>query len=1020
MVDYFLNRKSISWMVTLLLGLGGMFSFLGLGQLEFPEFTLRSALVTTQYPGATPLEVEEEVTLPLEKAIQHMPGLDDITSVNSDGLSQITVQLQKTVREGELDQYWDILRRKVADAQSGLPPGVVTSIVNDDFGDVFGLLLSLRGEGYSLKDLGDHADLIQRELRLVEGVTKVNIGGRVDEQMVVSLDRDRMRALGISPDYLAGLLNAQNTVGNAGHLRSEGLSLSIQPTGQLDSVEALENLAVGSVDTGIIRLGDLADIRRTTSDSPALLYHSDGLPALTIGVSFSSGTNAVDVGERLNETLKRLENEQPIGMTLTKVYNQPAVVEEAVSAFLINLAQAVGIVIVVLLVFMGLRSGLLMGLILLITIMGTFVLMAIHGIQLQKISLGALIISLGMLVDNAIVVTEGMMIGLAKGKSKRQAAKEVVTQNKLPLLGATVIAITAFAPIGLSPDTTGEFIGSLFWVLCYSLFLSWITALTLTPFFFNMFYSDKLEENDQGSDSDPYKGLIFSVFRRLLTSAIRYRFATLTLALALLAGVLSFSGQVKNAFFPSATTPIFFVDLWLPEGTDILHTEKTVKRLESVVNDMDDVVQVTSVTGGGAQRFTLTYAPEQRYASFGQLIVETRDKASREARMEEVIRNLRADFPDVQYKVQALQVGPSAKASIEARIFGEDPAELRKIGARVEEIIQSEPLADSVRLSWSNQEAVIVPEFLEEQARRLGVSREALHQALLLNNQGQRVGVYREGSDLIPIIMRSREEQRFDIENLTSINVWSEEQGRYVSAGNVINAINTELRDPLIKRRNRVRMLAVYAEPMPLSGETAASVLEKIRPKVDALELPHDYTIEWGGEYETSSEAKGSLLASLPMGLLGMFIITMLLFGSFRQALSIWMIVPLMMIGIVGGLVLLGAPFTFMALLGTLSLIGMVLKNAIVLVEEINLQVEQQDEAFTAVVEAAVSRVRPVLMAAVTTMLGMIPLFSDAFFASMAVVIVFGLGVATILTLIVLPVVYCTLMRIPYNEPRGS
>ncbi|OZC35253.1 MFS transporter [Marinobacter vinifirmus] len=1016
MVDYFLDRKSISWMVTLLLGVGGIFAFLGLGQLEFPEFTLRSALVTTQYPGATPLEVEEEVTLPLEKAIQQMPGIDDITSVNSDGLSQITVQLKKTVREGELDQYWDILRRKINDAQPGLPPGVNTSIVNDDFGDVFGLLLTLRGDGYSLTDLGDHADLIQRELRLLEGVAKVSIGGRVDEQMIVSLDRDRMRALGISPDYLANLLNAQNTVGNAGHLRSEGLSLSVQPTGQLDSVQALEQLAVGSADSGIIRLSDLAEVRRVTNDSPALLYHSDGLPALTIGVSFAEGTNVVDVGERLNEALERLETQQPIGMTLTTVYNQPEVVEEAVSAFLMNLAQAVGIVIIVLLLFMGLRSGLLMGLILLITIMGTFVLMAIHGIQLQKISLGALIIALGMLVDNAIVVTEGMMIGLSKGKSKRQAAKEVVSQNRYPLLGATVIAITAFAPIGLSPDTTGEFIGSLFWVLCYSLFLSWLTALTLTPFFFDMFYPDKLESVGQSSDNDPYKGIVFVVFRRLLTYAIHYRFVTLTLAIALLAGVLSFSGQVKNAFFPNATTPLFFVDLWLPEGADILQTEETVKRLESRVNDMDQVVQVTSVTGGGAQRFTLTYSPEQRYASFGQLIVETRDKASREARMEEVIEQLRTDFPNVHYKVQALQVGPSAKASLEARIFGEDPEELRKIGVRVQAIFENEPLADSVRLSWGNREAVIVPEFLEEQARRLGVSRESLHQALLLNNQGQQVGVYREGSDLIPIIMRSREEQRFDIENLTSINVWSEEQGRYVSAGNVINAINTELRDPLIKRRNRERMLAVYAEPMPLSGETAASVLERIRPQVDALELPHGYSIEWGGEYETSSEAQTSLFSSLPLGLLGMFIISMLLFGSFRQALSIWMIVPLMMIGIIGGLVLLGAPFTFMALLGTLSLIGMVLKNAIVLVEEINIQLEQQDDAFTAVVEAAVSRVRPVLMAAVTTMLGMIPLFSDAFFASMALVIVFGLGVATVLTLVVLPVVYCTLMRISYHQ----
>lgn len=1013
MVDYFLNRKSISWMFALLLSLGGIQAFFGIGQLEFPEFTLRSAVVTTQYPGATPLEVEEEVTLPLEKAIQEMPGVDDITSINSDGLSQITVQLEKTVQAHELDQHWDLLRRKINDAQSGLPPGASGSVVNDDFGDVFGLLLTLRGEDYSLKDLEDHADLIQREVQLVDGVAKVSIGGQAEEQIIVALDRDRMRALGISPSYLANLLNAQNTVGNAGHLRSEGLSLSVQPSGQLDTVPALERLVVGSADSGLIRLGDIAQVSRGVSDSPNLLYHSNGVPALTLAVSFTSGVNVVEVGDQLDQRLAELEERMPLGMTMSTVYNQPEVVDDAVSGFLVNLAQAVAIVIVVLLIFMGVRSGLLMGLILLITILGTFVLMSIHGLQLQKISLGALIIALGMLVDNAIVVTEGMLIGLARGRSKRDAAKEVIAQNKLPLLGATAIAITAFAPIGLSPDTTGEFIGSLFWVLCYSLILSWVTALTLTPFFFDRFFAESAADTADGSQqNDPYRGVIFQVFRRLLTVAIRFRYATIGFAVLLLVGVLSLSGQVKNAFFPNATTPMFFVDIWLPEGTDILSTEQVVSKLEQQVGEMPEVNQVTSVVGGGAQRFTLTYSPEKRYASFGQLIIETVDQDSRQARMEEVIRLLRAEFPNVQYKVQALQVGPSAKASLEARIYGDDPTVLRQLGSQVATIFRNEEMTDSVRISWSNRELALVPEFIEEQARRVGVSRENLHQALLLNNQGERVGVYREGSDLIPILMRSREGQRFDVENLGAINVWSDEQQAYVSAGNVLSETRTELRDPLIERRNRQRMLAVYAEPMPLSGETAASVLKRIRPQVDKLELPAGYSIEWGGEYETSSEAQTSLFSSLPMGLLAMFIITMLLFGSFRQALSVWSIVPFILIGIVGGLVLFGAPFTFMALLGTLSLIGMVLKNAIVLVEEIKIQVEQQSDSFTAVVDAAVSRVRPVLMAAITTMLGMIPLFSDAFFASMAVVIVFGLGVATVLTLVVLPVVYCTLMRI--------
>nr|WP_298250673.1 efflux RND transporter permease subunit [uncultured Halomonas sp.] len=1020
MVDYFLRNRVISWMVALLLAIGGLTSFFGLGQLEFPEFTIRNAVVGTAYPGATPRQVEEEVTLPLEKAIQEIPHLKRVSSVNSAGLSQITLELESSVRASEMPQYWDLLRRKVSDAQSRLPPGAGASVVNDDFGDVFGLLYNLTGEGYSLHDLEDHADLLQRELALVDGVQKISIAGTRAERIVVALDRERMQALNISPDQLADLLNAQNLVGDAGRVRLDGQSLSLQPGGEFDSVAALERLVVGRPGDGLIRLGDIATVQRTVTDSPSRLYHANGQPALSLGIAFESGVNVVKIGETVSTRLETLADRLPVGMELIPVYEQPRVVDDAVSGFLVNLAEAIGIVILVLLLFMGLRSGLLMGLVLLITILGTFVMMSVHGLQLQKISLGALIIALGMLVDNAIVVTEGMLIGLHRGKSKRQAALEVVNQNRLPLLGATAIAIMAFAPIGLSPDATGEFVGSLFWVLCYSLLLSWITALTLTPFFFDLFFREApaAQEGDD-QDQDPYRGLLFVAFRGLLAGAIRLRWLTLAAAVVLLVTALAGFGQVKNAFFPDATTPLFFVDVWLPEGTDVLETDAQVARLEQAVLDMDAVENVTSVIGGGAQRFTLTYAPEDSYASFGQLIVETTDRDSREARMEEVIRLLRRDFPRIQYKVKALQVGPSSKASLEARLYGPDAEVLRRLADRVQGVFEAEPLADSVRLSWSNRVNVIEPAFLDEQARRVGVTRAALHQALLINNDGEQVGVYREGSELIPILLRAEESQRHDLDDLHALNVWSDEQASYVSAGTVLGPLETQPRDPLIKRRDRQRMLAVYAEPMPLSGETAASVLARLRPGVEAIELPPGYRLEWGGEYQTSGEAQQALFSSLPLGLLGMFVITVLLFASLRQALAIWSIVPLTLVGIVAGLVLLGVPFTFMALLGTLSLVGMVLKNAIVLVEEINVQIHQRGDRYQAVMQAAVSRVRPVAMAAITTMLGMIPLFSDAFFSSMAVVIVFGLGVATLLTLVVLPVTYCTLFGITAPARRG-
>ncbi|MEQ5854278.1 efflux RND transporter permease subunit [Halomonas sp. EF61] len=1023
MVGYFLRNKTISWMVTILLSVGGIVSFLGLGQLEFPDFTIRMALVSTAYPGANPQQVEEEVTLRLEKAIQEIPNLKRVSSVNSAGLSQITVELDTDVQGTALPQYWDLLRRKIGDAQAGLPPGTSESLVVDDFSDVYGLLFNLSGDDYSLYDLKNQADFLQRELRLIEGVKKVVIAGDRPEQVTISLNRERMQALNIPPDALIGLLNAQNAVADAGSVRRHGKIISLQPSGEFRSVEALEDLIVGRPGANPVHLGDIATVTRALTDRPGQLYHADGKPAISLGLSFVSGVNVVKVGEAVDARLAELESRLPLGMQLTPVYHQPQVVKEAVSGFVINLMESVGIVIVVLLVFMGLRSGLLMGLILSITILGTLMLMAAHGLQLQKVSLGALIIALGMLVDNAIVVTEGMLIGLGKGKSKLEAAKEVAGQNWLPLLGATAIAITAFAPIGLSPDATGELVGSLFWVLFYSLLLSWITALTLTPFFFDIFFKDR-EIGDGDSHEDPYKGVIFQLFGWLVDKGIRFRWLTIAVCVGLLVGAFALSSNIKNAFFPDSTTPLFFVDVWMPEGTDILESERVASRLEAQVATMDQVTHVTSVIGGGAQRFTLTYSPEDRYPSYSQLIVETEDLDSRARRMAEIITLLRDDYPEAQYKVQALQVGPSAKASLEARLYGPDPDTLRNLATEVSEVFRADPFVDSIRLSWGNRVEELTPEFLEQQARRVGVTRQALHQALLIHNDGQMAGVYREGSDLIPIVLRDERQERYGLNDIASLNVWSAEQQTYISAGSVLGPLETQLHDPLIKRRDRQRMLAVYAEPLPLSGETAANILARLKPQIEAIDLPEGYHLGWGGEDETSRDAKKALFKLLPLGILGMFILTMLLFGNLRQSLAIWAIVPLTVIGIVGGLLTFNAPFTFMALLGTLSLVGMVLKNAIVLVEEIKIQMPLYEAPFDAVMAAAISRVRPVSMAAITTMLGMIPLFGDAFFASMAVVIVFGLGAATLLTLVILPVIYATLFRIhppsPVEGPTGT
>ncbi|MGY2463886.1 efflux RND transporter permease subunit [Vreelandella sulfidaeris] len=1015
MVDYFLRHRAASYLMTVVLLAGGALSFLGMGQLEFPEFTIRNALITTQYPGATPEEVEQEVTSTLEESIQEMSSIKRISSVSSDGLSQITVELESTVQNEELEQLWDSLRRKVQDAQAALPPGASQSRVNDDFGDVFGFMVNLTGESYRMPDLADHADFLKRELTLVEGVEKVSLGGEHEERIYIEVDRERLRALNIPLTRLQQLFDTQNAVANSGHLKQDGRRFRITPTGSAANIEDLRALIVSEGDGELVRLSDVADVSRELAEQPQQLYRDMGRPAISLGISFKSGVNVVEVGERLQQRIAELESRTPLGMELNVVYDQPQVVDEAVSGFLMSLIQAVAIVIVVLMLFMGWRSGLLMGFILLITIIGTFMLMRFHGLQLEKISLGALIIALGMLVDNAIVVTEGMLVGLKRGHSIRDSAHQVVRQNAWPLLAATLIAIAAFAPIGLSPDTTGEFIGSLFFVLLYSLLLSWITALTLTPFYFKLFFRNVAPGDGQ---EDPYKGVVYRFFSRAIITGIRFRWVTLVLVGAILAGAVVGFGSVKNAFFPASNTPIFFVDYRMPEGTDILETQRRVSELEDSVMEMPGIRHLTTTVGGGAQRFTLTYSPEDRYASYAQLIVETDDKATQRERMADVERVLKRHHSDIDYKIAPLEVGPAPKAKLEARFYGSDPEVLRQLGDQVEAMFRDTPHMTSVRTSWRNRVQAIKPVFMEDTARRLGVTRDDLASTLALSTSGSQVGVYRDGSDLIPMVARAIPEQRHDVDNLGSLNVWSAEQGRYITADQVISAITTQVADPLIMRRNRERMLAVYGEPDPLSGVTAASVLADIRPQVEALELPPGYRLEWGGEYETAGEAQSGLFSSLPLGLVMMFIITVVLFNNFRQPLAIWSLVPLTIIGVVGALLITGLPFSFMALLGTLSLIGMVIKNAIVLVEEINVQLPLHEDRYHAVVRAAVSRVRPVAMAALTTMLGMIPLISDAFFASMAVALIGGLGVATLLTLIVLPVVYCVLYRIRIHTDK--
>ncbi|TOP97149.1 multidrug efflux RND transporter permease subunit VmeV [Vibrio parahaemolyticus] len=1010
--EYSIKNKVISWLFIVILAIGGVTSFLELGRLEDPAFTIKDAMIVATYPGATSKEVEEELTYPLEKEIRKLPYIDRITSTSSNGMSQIMVSMKMDYGPDELPQIWDEMRRKINDLQPTLPQGVQSLQIIDDFGDVYGVMLMLTGDDYDYVELKRYADHLRREIELVDGVGKVDIAGDQQEMLFVEISLDRLASLNLDMNVVSGLLNQQNNVVSAGEVMVNGESLVIRPSGTLNTVQALENLIIHGRDTGnLIRLKDVATITRGIQEKPGNMILFNGKKAINIGISFASGVNVVEVGERLNAELSSLESIKPAGLDMSYFYNQAQEVDDSVKAFVISLAEAVAIVIIVLLFTMGLRSGVIIGVVLLLTVFGTFILMNYNNIELHRISLGALIIALGMLVDNAIVVVEGILVGLKKGRTKVQAAVDIVKQTQWPLLGATVIAITAFAPIGLSQDATGEFMGSLFWVLCFSLFLSWVTAITLTPFLADLLLKEE-EKDTNGEDEDPYKGWLFVVFGALLKFSLRFRWMTVAAMVALLVGAVIAFGNVKQQFFPPSNTPMFYVDMWMPEGTDIRQTIKQAETVESHIRQQDDIDFVSVSIGQGLQRFALTYQPEKSYEAYAQFQVRTTDRDNMFKLLHKLDDNLAKTFDEPTFQFKLMEFGPSPASKIEARITGPDPKVLRQLAVQVEDILHTDPGARNIRHDWRERTKELVPVFNESKARRLGISKEDLSSTLQMAFGGSTFGVLRDGTHTLPIMMRLPEAERVDFESLQNVKIWSPSLQTYIPVDQIIDGVELDWSEPLIQRRDRKRTLTVLADHDVLSDDTAASLFARVQPKVMALHIPEGYEITWGGEYESSKDAQEGLFGSLPMGYLLMFIITILLFNSVKKPLVIWFTVPLSIIGVAFGLLTTNMPFSFTAFLGLLSLSGMILKNGIVLLDQINLELESGKDPYLAIVDSAISRVRPVSMAALTTILGMIPLVFDAFFGSMAITIMAGLGFATVLTLIVVPVMFAILFRI--------
>lgn len=997
-----IKNSVTAWVVVVVLFVGGILSFTNLAKLEDPNFAIKEAIVITKYPGASARQVSEEVSEKLEIAIRQMSQVDFTESTSAFGLSVIKVTVKEIYDYETLPQVWDELRRKVSDTQSSLPAGAYPSFVNDDFSDVYGILLAITADGYSYAELKEFADMLKYELSLVENVAKIDIWGEQKEAIYVEISRAAMAKMGVGMDSVMNALNIQNRVLPAGAIKVDRDFIRINPTGTTVDIDDIANLYIRDLASKrVFKLKDIATLTRGYVEPPDEILRYNSKEALSLGISITDGESVIDLGRSIERKISELEPRIPIGFKIDYINNQPKDVEKAISGFLLNFLEAIAIVFVVLLVFMGIKSGLLVGSVLVLTVLGTFIFMWFYGIDLQRISLGAMVIALGMLVDNAIVVTEAIIVRMRAGDNKLQAVKKVVTQNMMPLLGATTISILAFASVGVSQNEAGEFTRSLFYVILISLTLSWVIAITLTPLFAYHF----LKLDNKKIDDEPYRGIVFTLYRHTLEFCLRFRWLTLFLMTMIFFTALYGFFQLKGSFFPPTTRAQFLIHYHLPEGSDIRATSQDLKQIETYLLEDERVSSLSTFIGSPAPRFMLTFNPNLTPTkSYGMVIVETKDYTSIESLIAELTDYLAVNFPDAEPKIKRIIIGPPDDAKIEVRFSGDDPVVLRELSQKTKEIFRETPLSTSIRDDWRNKVKEIRPQFSEVDALNAGISRSDFHQALEIATTGKTIGVFREEDSLIPIVLRYKQSDRMGAQSLNSLQIFSPLTRESVPINQITSQIKTQWSDALVRKRDAKYTITVSCEP--INGVLASEVHSKVKDKIENIKLPIGYKMQWGGEFESSRDAQASLVTTLPLTFLAMALILVLLFNSIKLPIIIFLTIPLVLIGASAGLFAANLPFSFMALLGFLSLVGMQIKNSVVLIDQINVDLKSGYSRYDAIIHASISRLRPVTMAAITTVLGMIPLATDAFFSGMAVTIMAGLSFATILTLIVVPVFY--------------
>ena len=999
------NQKIIYFFLAVML-IGGIYSFFKLPKKEDSPFVIKQAVLVTQYPGATPQEVEKLVTEPIEREIQAMSDVFQIKSESYFGMSKISIELQPTLSPDYMPVKWDELRRKVANIQPRLPSGASSISVSDDFGDVFGIYYALTAdEGYTYDDLRNWAQKIKTELSPVPGVQKVYLFGEQTQVVNVKISIPKLANLGIDPNAIQQVMQTQNLLVNTGDINTGNYQLRLRAEGTYKDIQDIRDQLIVTKSGGEVRLGDIATVERGYMDPPSNLMRVDGKRAIGIGVATGSKDDVVAVGNAVADHLAEMEQLFPVGMDLKTIYPENKIADEANNGFILNLIESLLIVIVIIFIVMGSRAGMLVGSSLLFSVGGTLLIMLIWGVGLNRTSLAAFIIAMGMLVDNAIVVTDNAQILIKKGMRRRDALIRGATVPQWGLLGATLIAIFSFLPLYLAPSSVAEMVKPLFIVLAISLSLSWILALTQTTVFGNFI----LKENSGGEGKDPYDTKFYNRFVSVLRGLIRYKVVTIVSVVCLFLASMYIMGVMPQNFFPSMDKPYFRADCFLPEGFSIRESEKMMSDIESYLLRQEEVTNVSVTIGGSPLRYYLASTSFGPKANFGNLLIEVEKKEQSpvvEARLNTYVRE---NYPDMLIRSSLFKLSPAVEAAIEIGFIGENIDTLAALTERAMNIMRECDMVTDIRSSWGNQVPVWEPAYSQERGQRLGITRQSVAYALKIATNGLSIGDFREKDLFMPILLKEDGFDSKNLDNMKTLPVFAT-SGFTVPLAQVVDSFAYDYHYNVIKRYNRDRVMMAQCDPK--RGANTKAAFSEVWNKVKSMNMPEGYRMKIFGEDESQVESNEALAANMPLTFILMFIVLLLLFRTYRKPTIILLMVPLIFIGVVFGLLVMGKMFDFFALLGVLGLVGMNIKNAIVLVDQIGIEQENGLAPLDAVLQATKSRIVPVAMASGTTILGMLPLLFDAMFGGMAACIMGGLLVASLLTIVVLPVTYCLIFRI--------